>query len=120
MLDQAVAGPGLYSLRDLAGQGQTPSGDAATVEAVDLPWVDVAGGKRSRSHAVSSQDQNDLVLVLSTLGGKASPGTLWQASSYAGDIDAFYAQLRESIGRGHLRETRGGDSMSMIEITDEN
>lgn len=71
--------------------------------------------KRSRANRAN---EADLAALLRRLG-PSSPGALWQASTFAGDVDRFYRQLRGAIIRGEISEVRSEEATVLLRANDE-
>lgn len=120
ILDHAVAGPDIASLEETMAERSTDG--RVETETADLglgpiPWTDV----RRKGHLVASSVRStgpaELMEIVNDAGGRMGPGELWQASSFANDIDLFYAELRKAVSNGVLLEVRNEDGFPSLEST---
>ena len=70
-------------------------------EALNTPKTELIS-KLRLANSPSTKEQAPLAAILARHQGEMSAGDLWQR--YGGEIDAFYAQLKQEVGKGWIAE----------------
>jgi type I restriction enzyme, S subunit len=118
---EGVCLPALWAAADAVGPPVSAADtDYSEGVAVSEPRVSeprVRGSMGAGSREAHDTMPSDLVEIVRSSGGQISPDDLWLSSAYSDDIEAFYAALRSSIGRGALRQRVVDWANRTIEVT---
>ena len=100
--------------RSAHGRVETETGDHGLGP---IPWTDVRRKGHLAASSVGGTGPAEFIEIVNDAGGRMGPGELWQASSFANDIDLFYAELRRAVSNGVLLEVRNEDGFPSLEST---